>query len=78
MALTAKTPSEMTAAGGLIEQWRRGTNRVAAMRRRHGIAAPEFREAAGAVLVTLRVPLGRTGIDATPQVSAFSKGSRTR
>jgi len=42
---------------GLIERWGRGTNRVAEMCAGAGIAAPEFREITGAVVVTFRVPV---------------------
>ena len=53
---------------GLIEKWGRGTNRVVAQCRQHGIAAPEFGEVGGSVAVTFKVTVGRTA-HATPQVT---------
>ncbi len=45
---------------GLIEKWGRGTNRVAAMCQKAGIAPPEFEEITGAAVVTFRVHVGVT------------------
>lgn len=50
---------------GLIEKWGRGTNRVISMCKKWKIKPPSFREAAGSVAVTFRVPVGLT-----PQVTA--------
>ena len=40
-----------------IEEWGRGTNRVAELCTVAGIAPPEFEEITGAVVVTFRVPV---------------------
>lgn len=56
--------AEVFYRAGLIEKWGRGTNRVVAHCLAAKIPAPEFREIAGAVEVTFRVPV--TG---TPQVT---------
>jgi ATP-dependent DNA helicase RecG len=72
--------AEMFYRAGLIEQWGRGTNRVAEMCRHHGIPVPEFREAAGSVVVTFRVEVGKTA-QVTPQVTAILRAAmepRTR
>ena len=53
---------------GLIEKWGRGTNRVVAQCRQHGIAAPEFGEVGGSVAVTFKVMAGHTA-QATAQVT---------
>jgi ATP-dependent DNA helicase RecG len=61
---------------GLIEKWGRGTNRVAEMCVAAGIAAPEFQELTGGVVVTFRVPVAgsdtesrvKSEPDLTPQV----------
>jgi len=54
------TIAEVFYRAGLIEKWGRGTNRVIAQCRDHGITPPEFEEVAGSVLVTFRVEVGRT------------------
>jgi ATP-dependent DNA helicase RecG len=53
---------------GLIEQWGRGTNRVAEMCRAAGIAEPLFQEIGPFAVVTFRVRVGTTA-QVTPQVA---------
>ncbi|MBU6284016.1 transcriptional regulator, partial [bacterium] len=52
---------------GAIEAWGRGTNRVVAACRAHGIPDPEFGDEAGAVTVTFRAEIV-TGATARDQV----------
>jgi ATP-dependent DNA helicase RecG len=47
--------AEVFYRAGRIEKWGRGTNHVAEMCRAVGITPPDFREIAGAVVVTFRV-----------------------
>lgn len=60
--------AEVFHRAGLIEKWSRGTKRVVAQCRQAGITPPEFREAAGLVVVTFRVAVGKT-IHMAPQVT---------
>jgi ATP-dependent DNA helicase RecG len=67
---------------GLIEKWGRGTNRVIAMCREAGIAAPIFQEVSGAALVTFRVKVAEPTAQFTPQVirvlKSGAQGPKTR
>lgn len=75
--------AEVFHRAGLIEKWGRGTNRVVAQCRQAGITPPEFREAAGSVVVTFRVAVGKTvhmapqvAPQVTPQVAAILEAAR--
>jgi ATP-dependent DNA helicase RecG len=78
--------AEVFYRAGLIEKWGRGTNRVIAMCRTHGIAAPTFEEVADSVLVTFRVKVGTTrvteqvtgqvAVQVTEQVAAILDAAR--
>jgi ATP-dependent DNA helicase RecG len=74
--LLAKGESETVeykrSAGELREKWGRGTNRVIAMCREAGMAAPKFEEITGAAVVTFRVDVLGLGVpfpQVTPQVT---------
>ena len=80
--------AEVFYRAGLIEKWGRGTNRVIAMCRKHGIAAPTFEEIADSVLVTFHVKVGTTRVttaqdtvqvtvQVTMQVAAVLNAART-
>jgi ATP-dependent DNA helicase RecG len=60
---------------GAVEVWGRGTNRVIAMCRKHGMAAPTFEERSGFLVVTFKAQMvagGAAGVSegGTAQVSA--------
>lgn len=71
--------AEVFHRAGLIKKWDRGTNRVIEQCRKHGIATPEFREVTGALVVTFRVPVGRTmqvTMQVTEQVRVLLQAAR--
>ncbi len=58
---------------GLIENWGRGTNRVAEMCRAAGIAPPTFEEIANHAVVTFKVKVGMTAATASTETKRGRK-----
>lgn len=62
---------------GAVEVWGRGTNRVIAECKMHGIAPPSFEEREGWVVVTFRATIAPTGVGETSWEKSREKGKET-
>jgi ATP-dependent DNA helicase RecG len=61
---------------GLIEKWGRGTNRVIAMCKKHGMPPPTFEERQGFLIVTFRAQLVAGGAAETSEAQSGAQSIR--